>query len=69
MEPPDRYAAILRIVVVLTGLEIGMYITLSPGVVYAPVPSVVLFLLISLLPAVLFRADGTLQKNVFGAAD
>jgi hypothetical protein len=34
-----------------------MYVALSPSVVYAPVPKVVLFLLVSLLPAVLFGAE------------
>lgn len=57
MKPPDRYASILRIVVVFAGLGLGMYVALSPGVVYAPVPRVVLFALISLLPAVLFGAE------------
>jgi len=53
----DRYLSIIRIIVVLAALALGIYVALSPGIVYAPVPRVILFLLVSLLPAVLFGAE------------
>lgn len=53
----DRQMLILRYVVAIACLIIALYVVLWPAVAYAPVPKVVLFLLISLLPAILFGAE------------
>ena len=47
----------VRTIIILLILLLGFYVALSPGVVYAPTPKVVLYLLMSLLPAILFGAE------------
>jgi len=54
--PKDSFT-VLRIVISTVVLFIGIVVALSPGVFYAPVPRVVLYLLIALLPAILFGAE------------
>jgi hypothetical protein len=56
MKRPDRHASIFRIIVALTGLGLGMSVPLSPRVVYAAVPRVMLFYY-NLSLAVLFGAE------------
>ena len=46
-----------RWIIVFLIIGLGLYVALSPSVVYAPVPKVVLFCLISFLPAILFGAE------------
>jgi hypothetical protein len=43
------------LIVVILGL--GIYIALAPNIVYAPTPRVVLFFVLSVIPAVLFGSD------------
>jgi hypothetical protein len=50
---------VLRIVVAAAVLLLGIFVALSPAVVYAPTPRVVLYLLIACLPAVLLAAEAT----------
>lgn len=49
----------VRIVVLVLILFVGIIVALSPSLVYAPTPRVVLYFLISLLPAILFGAEAT----------
>jgi hypothetical protein len=53
----EELLTILRIVISILVLLIGIFVSLSPGLFYAPVPKVVLYTLISLLPAILFGAE------------
>jgi hypothetical protein len=48
---------VFRIIVAVVVLVVGIYVALSPSVVYAPTPRVVLYCLISFLPAILFGAE------------
>lgn len=48
-----------RVVVLILILLLGIFVALSPGVVYAPAPKVILYFLISLLPAMLFGAEAS----------
>src|SRR5437879_1660646 len=57
--PLGMYAHWIRIGAIIIILFLGLYVALSPSVVYAPTPRVVLFLLIALLPAILFGAEAT----------
>jgi hypothetical protein len=50
-----------RIGVIAVILLVGVWVALSPGVVYAPTPRVVLYLLVALLPAILLGAEATSQ--------
>ena len=58
-DPPDPHSisndllTVLRIFISIIVLLLGIFVALSPGIFYAPVPKVVLYTLISLLPAVL----------------
>lgn len=47
----------VRVVVLVLILLVGLSVALSPALVYAPTPRVVLYFLISLLPAILFGAE------------
>jgi hypothetical protein len=49
----------LRMVAIALILLVLVYVVLSPGVVYAPVPKVILFLLSSVFVAVLVGAEAT----------
>src|SRR3954471_6139111 len=51
----------LRIIVALACLGLALFVALSPTVVYAPAPKVILYLLVALLPAILFAAELTAQ--------
>jgi hypothetical protein len=51
----------VRIAVIIVILLVGVWVALSPGLVYAPTPRVVLYLLVALLPAILFGAEATSQ--------
>ena len=53
-----------RWIIVFLILALGLYVALSPSVVYAPVPKVVLFCLISFLPAILFGAEAASKFNL-----
>lgn len=48
---------ITRVLTLIAILAIGGYVALSPGVFYAPTPRIVLFLLVSILPAILFGSE------------
>jgi hypothetical protein len=41
------------------GLLLGLVVALNPQLVYAPTPRVILYMLIALLPAILFAAEAT----------
>lgn len=47
----------LKIVVILLILFLGLFVALSPGLVYAPTPRVILYFLVSFLPGLLFGAE------------
>lgn len=55
---------IFRLVLVGVVLALGVFVALSPKVVYAPVPRIVLFFLISLLLAILFGAEAVAQLKL-----
>ena len=55
----DELLTILRIGISVLVVMIGIFVALSPSVCYAPVPKVVLYTLISLLPAILFGVEAT----------
>lgn len=46
-----------RVTALLAILAVGGYVALSPSVFYAPTPRVVLYLLASILPAILFGSE------------
>lgn len=48
---------VIRIVSAIAILAVAIFVALAPNVVYAPVPRVVLFLLVAILPAILFGAE------------
>lgn len=45
-------------------LLLGLYVALSPSVIYAPVPKIVLLCLISFLPAILFGAEAAAKFDL-----
>ncbi len=49
----------LKVVVVSAILILGFFVALSPGVVYAPTPKIILYFLVSFLPGLLFGAEVT----------
>lgn len=49
----------LKIIVIVAILSLGIYVALSPGVVYAPTPRIVLYFLICFLPSLLLGAEAT----------
>lgn len=49
----------VKVVSVFLILGLGLFVALSPTVVYAPTPKVILFFLISFLPSLLFGAEAT----------
>ncbi len=51
--------SILRIITTLVILGLGVYVALSPGLVYAPTPRAVLFLFVAILPAILLADVAT----------
>ena len=61
MNPLNSYG---RWIIVFLILGLGFYVALSPSIVYAPVPKVVLFCLISFLPAILFGAEAASKFNL-----
>jgi len=52
-----KSATILRVVTVPLILILAFYVALSPNLVYAPVPRIILYFLVSLLPAILLSAE------------
>ena len=50
---------IVRIVALSLILAVGIFVALSPSVIYAPTPKIVLYFLISLLPAIMFGAEAS----------
>lgn len=69
--------SVARIFIAVAILAVGIYVALSPQVVYAPAPKIVLYCLISFLPAILFGAEAAAKFelklqgfvfSVFGAA-
>lgn len=63
-ETADRPLRVTRIAVALGTLLLAIFVALSPRTEYALVPKVVLFLLVALLPALLFAAEATAQFNL-----
>lgn len=55
---------VFRIVLLFVVLALGVFVALSPRVVYAPVPRVVLFFLVSLLLAILFGTAAMAQLKL-----
>jgi hypothetical protein len=53
----DKQVRTLRTVTSLLILLLGLYVALKPAVVYAPTPKVILYFLISLVPAILFGVE------------
>ena len=52
---------IIRIIMALAILGLGVYVAMSPELVYAPTPRAVLFLLVAILPAILLAAEATAE--------
>lgn len=50
---------VIKVIAIAVILLLGIFIALSPGIFYAPVPRIVLFFLISLLPALLLGAEAS----------
>jgi hypothetical protein len=50
---------ILKIIVIALILLLGIYVALSPELVYAPTPRIVLYFLICFLPSLLLGAEAT----------
>ena len=49
--------AVIRIIAILASLAIAVVVALSPTAVYAPTPRIILYLLASLIPAILFAGE------------
>ena len=60
----NRLTTYLRLGIAALIVICGLYVALSPGVVYAPVPKIVLFCLISFLPAILFGAEAAARFDL-----
>jgi hypothetical protein len=60
----------VKIICILLILGLGLFVALSPGVVYASTPKIVLFFLISFLPGLLLGAEASSRFNfrLFGFA-
>lgn len=54
---PASLISIVRVVASIAILGVGIFVALSPGLIYAPAPKIVLYCLISFLPAILFGAE------------
>jgi hypothetical protein len=54
----------LRIVVAVVCLLLAVFVALKPDITFAPVPKIVLYLLVSLLPAILFAGEATARFNL-----
>lgn len=67
--PVPPFPQWFRVAIGLAIVGLGVYVALSPGTIYSPVPRVVLFLLISILPAILFGSEAasrfTMDLKVF----
>ncbi len=48
---------VIRIIAILVSLGIAAFVALSPNLVYAPTPRIILYLLTSLIPAILFAGE------------
>lgn len=55
---------IVRVVAVILILGIGMVVALSPRIVYAPQPRVVLYFLLSILPAILLASEAVTRLQL-----
>ena len=55
---------LIRIVTMLLILALAFYVALAPNIVYAPVPRVILFLLVALLPAILLGAESATRLKL-----
>ncbi len=53
----EKATTITKIVAIVLVLGLALYVAFTPDVVYAPVPKMVLFFLISIIPATLIGAD------------
>lgn len=60
----SRLTTYVRLGISILILCVGLYVALSPSLVYAPVPKVVLFCLISFLPAILFGAEAAAKFDL-----
>ena len=49
----------LRMIVIVLILALGIYVALSPAIVYAPTPRIVLYFLICFLPSLLLGAEAS----------
>ena len=54
----------MRIVVMLIILGVAVFVALSPRIVYAPQPRVVLYFLLSILPAILFGTEAAVRLKL-----
>jgi hypothetical protein len=59
----EKATHIVRLVATVLILLAALLVALSPGVVYAPVPKVILFTLVAILPGVLFGAEVLARTN------
>ncbi len=48
---------VIKIIAIILILALGLYVAVSPDLVYAPTPKIILYLLISFLPALLLGAE------------
>lgn len=60
----SRLYTIGRFVIAVLILLVGLYVALSPSVIYAPVPKIVLLCLVSFLPAILFGAEAAAKFDL-----
>lgn len=54
----------VKIICMVLILGLGVFVALSPGVIYAPTPKIVLFFLISFLPSLLLGAEASSRFNL-----
>jgi hypothetical protein len=61
-QPPNN--PWMRTVLILVVLGLGLYVALVPNLVYAPTPRIVLFFILSVIPAILFGSEVSSRFNV-----
>src|SRR5262245_45747205 len=55
----DPILGLVRVLSFLIILSLGIWVALSPSVIYAPTPRVVLYFLLSLIPAIIFGVEAS----------
>jgi|SRR6185436_132026 len=60
----SRINTYARLGIAVLILLLGLYVALSPSIIYAPVPKIVLLCLISFLPAILFGAEAAAKFDL-----